>query len=156
MRIILKFKKHFGRPLPRRNGKQMTYNTEKRTELLNYLKSCNGRAMTVDEICGAILTDGRGRSTVYRLISRLVDEGSLRRISDGKTRRVTYQYIYSGSCAEHLHLKCKECGMLIHLDDVTSHILEKRIMKREGFMLDEGALLYGICERCASPRKENG
>ena len=134
----------------------MTYNTEKRTELLNYLKSCNGRAMTVDEICGAILTDGRGRSTVYRLISRLVDEGSLRRISDGKTRRVTYQYIYSGSCAEHLHLKCKECGMLIHLDDVTSHILEKRIMKREGFMLDEGALLYGICERCASPRKENG
>jgi len=134
----------------------MTYNTEKRTELLNYLKSCNGRAMTVDEICGAILKDGRGRSTVYRLISRLVDEGSLRRISDGKTRRVTYQYIYSGSCAEHLHLKCKECGMLIHLDDVTSHILEKRIMKSEGFALDEGALLYGICERCASTGKEIG
>ena len=134
----------------------MTYNTEKRTELLNYLKSCNGRAMTVDEICGTILKDGRGRSTVYRLISRLVDEGSLRRISDGKTRRVTYQYIYSGSCAEHLHLKCKECGMLIHLDDVTSHILEKRIMKSEGFALDEGALLYGICESCASTGKESG
>ena len=139
-----------------RSRKQMTYNTEKRTELLNYLKNCNGRAMTVDEICEAILKDGKGRSTVYRLISRLVDEGSLRRISDGKTRRVTYQYIYSGSCAEHLHLKCKSCGTLIHLDDVTSHILEKRIMKSEGFTLDEGALLYGICERCASARKENG
>ena len=131
----------------------MTYNTEKRAELLNFLKNCNGRAMTVEEICCAILKDGKGRSTVYRLISQLVDEGSLRRISDGKTRRVTYQYIYSGSCAEHLHLKCKNCGRLIHLDDVTSHILEKRILKSERFALDEGALLYGICESCTAPRK---
>ena len=133
----------------------MTYNTEKRTELLNYFKSCNGSAMTIDEICEAILKDGKGRSTVYRLISRLVDDGVIRRISDGKTRRVTYQYIHCGSCAEHLHLKCKSCGMLIHLDDVTSHILEKRIMKSEGFTLDEGALLYGICGKCSASGKEN-
>ena len=133
----------------------MTYNTEKRTELLNFLKSLGGQALTADEICNGILKDGRGRSTVYRLISRLVDEGSLRRISDGRTRRVTYQYIYSGSCAEHLHLKCKTCGRLIHLDDVTSHILEKRIMKSEGFVLDEGALLYGKCESCVFAGKED-
>lgn len=133
---------------------KMTYNTEKRTELLNFLKQQNGRALTVDEICDGILKDGRGKSTVYRLVSRLVDEGVLRRISDGRTRRVTYQYIYSGSCAEHLHLKCKSCGRLIHLDDVTSHILEKRIMKSEGFVLDDGALLYGRCESCAAPRKD--
>ena len=131
----------------------MTYNTEKRTELLNYLKTCNGRALTIDEICDEILKDGKGKSTVYRLVSRLVDEGSLRRISDGKTRRVTYQYIYNGSCAEHLHLKCKDCGRLIHLDDITSHILEKRIMKSEGFTLDAGALLYGICESCSYTAK---
>lgn len=127
----------------------MTYNTEKREELLNFLSQGEGQAYTVDEICAAILKDGRGKSTVYRLVSKLVDEGTLRRISDGKTRHVTYQYIHTGHCAEHFHLKCKECGRLIHLDDETSHMLENRILKTEGFALDDGALLYGRCESCA-------
>ena len=131
----------------------MIYNTEKRAELLDFLKKGGGQPYTALDICSAILKDGHGKSTVYRLISKLVDEGVLRRISDGKTRHVTYQYIHSGNCAEHLHLKCKECGRLIHLDDVTSHILEKRILKTEGFALDEGALLYGRCESCICSAK---
>ena len=126
----------------------MIYNTEKRAELLDFLKRGRGQAFSIEEICAAILNDGHGKSTVYRLISKLVDEGEVRRIADGKTRHVTYQYIHSGHCAEHLHLKCKECGKLIHLDGITSHILEKRILKSEGFALDEGALLYGRCESC--------
>ena len=126
----------------------MIYNTEKRSELLTFFKNGGGQAFTIEDICSAILKDGKGKSTVYRLVSKMVDDGELRRISDGKTRHVTYQYIHSGSCAEHLHLKCKECGKLIHLDCITSHILEKRILKSEGFALDEGALLYGRCESC--------
>ena len=126
----------------------MIYNTEKRAELLDFLKHGDGRAFTVEEICAAILQDGKGKSTVYRLISKLVDEGEVRRIADGKTRHVTYQYIHSGHCAEHLHLKCKECGKLIHLDGELSCALERRILKTEGFTLDGGALLYGRCEEC--------
>ena len=126
----------------------MIYNTEKRTELLDFLKQGKGQAFSIEEICQAILKDGRGKSTVYRLISKLVDEGEVRRIADGKTRHVTYQYIHSGHCAEHLHLKCKECGRLIHLDGELSFTLERRILKTEGFILDGGALLYGRCEKC--------
>ena len=132
----------------------MIYNTEKRSELIAFFENGSGQAYTIDEICRSILPDGQGKSTVYRLISRLVDEGKVRKISDAKTRHVTYQYLYTGRCAEHLHLKCKECGRLIHLDDVTSHILEKRIFKSEGFTLDVGALLYGVCDGCTYGRKE--
>ena len=127
----------------------MTYNTEKKTKLLEFLIAYSGQAFTAEEICERILDDGHGKSTVYRLISRLVEDGSIRRLSDGKTRRVTYQYLGCGGCTEHLHLKCKECGKLIHLDDMTSHILEKRILKSEGFTLDGGALIYGKCESCS-------
>jgi len=126
----------------------MIYNTEKRTELLEFLKLGGGRAFSIEEICRAILKDGHGKSTVYRLISKLVDEGAVRRIADGKNRHVTYQYIHSGHCAEHLHLKCKECGKLIHLDGDVSTTLEMSIRKTEGFVLDCGALLYGRCENC--------
>lgn len=134
----------------------MIYNTEKRTELLEFLKLGGGRAFSIEEICRAILKDGHGKSTVYRLISKLVDEGELRRISDGKTRRVTYQFIHTGHCSEHLHLKCKECGKLIHLDDEISHMLENRIMSAKGFALDDGALLYGKCESCIYSAKKGG
>ena len=128
----------------------MIYNTEKRSKLLDFLKRNYGCAFTAEQICSGILEGERGKSTVYRLISKLVDDGKIQRISDGKTRKVTYQYIGDGSCSEHLHLKCKDCGTLIHLDSITSHILETRILKSEGFTLDVGALIYGHCEACSS------
>ena len=126
----------------------MVYNTEKRTLLIEFLSKNSKNAYTAEEICHNILEGGRGKSTVYRLISRLVEEGILHRISDAKTRRITYQYIGSRGCAEHLHLKCTGCGKLIHLDDTTSHILERRIFKSEGFALDSGAMIFGKCEGC--------
>lgn len=126
----------------------MTYKTAKKEELLSFLSKSGGHAFTVEEICDAILEGGSGKSTVYRLISRLVDGGEVRRIADGKTRRVTYQYIGTGHCSEHLHLKCKECGRLFHLDGEISKTLEKRILKSNGFEIDDGALLYGKCKSC--------
>ena len=125
----------------------MTYNTEKRNKILNFFKR-DLLPHSIEEIATAILKDGKGKSTVYRLISKLVDEGVVQRITDPKSRRVTYQYIGRGECHEHLHLKCKECGKLIHLDEDTSESLEKRIKKIAGFEIDDGALLFGRCESC--------
>ena len=126
----------------------MTYNTEKRAEIIRLFKKCGGQAFSAEDIATAILNDGHGKSTVYRILSKLVDEGILRRISDGKTRHVTYQYVHIGTCSEHLHLKCKNCGSLIHLDEETSHKLGISILRSRGFTIDEGALLYGRCKNC--------
>lgn len=130
----------------------MTYKTEKRTEILSFLDGRENPA-TIEEICSSILTDGSGKSTVYRIVSKLVDEGAVRRIADAKTRRVTYQYISHGGCAEHLHLKCNVCGRLIHLDNQTSNQLGEEIFKTRGFSLEVGALLYGRCDRCIFSRE---
>ena len=126
----------------------MTYNTEKRTEILDFLSQNNGQAFSAEDICSAILKDGKGKSTVYRLISKLVEEGLLKRITDEKTRHVTYGYFRNSACSEHLHLKCKGCGKLIHLDEETTHSLGIKISNSLGFTIDEGALLYGRCELC--------
>ena len=126
----------------------MIYNTEKREEIINFLKENCGKAYSAEQICSAILKDGRGKSTVFRIISKLLDEGIIQRISDAKTRRVTYQYIHTGHCREHLHLKCKECGRLIHLSEEVSHVFGQKILSAEGFEIDVGALLYGKCDTC--------
>ena len=132
----------------------MTYNTEKREELIRFLSERRGKPCTIEEICSAILIDGKGKSTVYRLIAKLTEEGSVRKITDEKSRRTTYQYIRSGQCAEHFHLKCRECKTVFHLDGVTSRAFEKKLKILYGFTLDEGALLCGICNRCK--RAHNG
>lgn len=126
----------------------MVYNTEKRTAVINFLKQHHSQAFSIDEIALSLSPDGSAKSTYYRLVSRLVSDGVLRKISDANTRHTTYQYLDGEHCDEHLHLKCKECGKLIHLDSETSHLVEQRIMSAGGFAIDEGALLFGKCADC--------
>ena len=126
----------------------MTYNTEKRSALISFLENNSDGAFTIDEIADKLSPDGSGKSTYYRLISKLVEEGVIKRISDDKTRHTTYQYLGSSGCGEHLHLKCKECGKLIHLDHTTSHTVEETIKEIGGFSIDEGTILFGRCRGC--------
>ena len=126
----------------------MTYNTEKRIRIIAILKESEGRAYTIDELSAAVCPDGKGRSSVYRIVANLCRDGELRKITDAQSRHTTYQYLGSHECAEHLHLKCKGCGRLIHLDCETSHMLESKIMSANGFTIDDGAMLFGRCEDC--------
>ena len=106
----------------------MTYITGKRERIIELLNA-RGEPMTLEEICAELLPDGHGRSTVYRLVSSLTKEGALRRESDRATRRVTYEYI-KGECSEHLHLRCLDCGVLLHLDEASRRISGYSLRRR--------------------------
>ena len=128
----------------------MTYNTERRGKILSFLsKDCN-RAFTITEICDAILTDNKGKSTVYRIISELLESGMLKKIADEKTRLVKYQYLGKKNCTEHLHIMCKVCGKLVHLDREVSKGITSIISAHSSFSIDYSDILKGKCELCAS------
>ena len=133
----------------------MIYNTEKRSEITAFLSANRDRAFSLEQICEAVSPSGKGRSTVYRLVSRLCEEGSVRRMTEEHSRHVTYQYLGGGECAEHLHLKCRECGRMIHLDEGVSHALESQILASEHFVLDDGAVLFGRCADCGVEPKHH-
>ncbi len=126
----------------------MKYNTGKRAQIIRFLRINSSRSFTLEEISDEITTDGHGRSTVYRIVSELVSEGKLRRLSDGKTRHCTYQYIGDDECSSHLHLKCRDCGRLIHLEDEISHEFAAALLSLDGFTLDAGTMLFGKCKDC--------
>ena len=64
-----------------------------------------------------------------------------------------YQYVHAGDCSGHLHLKCTDCGRLIHLDEETGAVLQRSILSRHQFAVNEGeTVLFG---RCAPCRKDN-
>ena len=126
----------------------MIYNTEKKTKIYELLSTCRDKAFSVDEICQRVLSGEGGRSTVYRIISDMVKCGKVKKLTDEKTRHTTYQFL-GGECHEHLHLKCKDCGRLMHLDHETSHLLEEKILGTSGFSLDGGCIIFGRCGDCS-------
>lgn len=126
----------------------MTYHTKKREALLALLREHPSDALPLESIVEAIAPGGVGRSTVYRLLSELVESGTLKKIPDARGHHFSYQYIGTSACVDHLHLKCTVCGRLIHLDHETTELLERRLKRTSGFILDDTTLLYGTCAVC--------
>ena len=125
----------------------MSYNTEKRSELIGFFKSNPDKAFSLEEICDRLTKDGSGKSTLYRQTAKLVEDGLVSRIPLG-ARKFVYQYMDKQECAGHLHLKCLDCGKLVHLDSATSHALSEDVLRSQGFTIDGGCILYGKCHIC--------
>ena len=123
------------------------YQTKQMNVLLRFLKDNSDKHFTVYEITENICFGGLGKSTVYRLIGRLVDNGKVRRFLKNGTKQFVYQYV-DCNCS-HLHLKCVDCGKIIHLDTSVSEQLESKIFNESGFSIDGGnTMLYGKCKEC--------
>ena len=125
--------------------------TEQRRRLLDFLHENPGRQYKIVEIYEALSQKPgpSAKSTVYRLVKELVEEGRVRRFVNGNSRQFLYQLVDGDRCNYHLHLKCLGCGKLIHMDDKMSDLFQDKIRDINHFELDEKkTLLFGRCESC--------
>ena len=130
------------------------YATEQKKILLDFLTKNSHQAFSVDELMEGMRKsygDGiPGTSTIYRLMSKLVEEGTVRRFVKGHSRRFVYQIVGGKHCRSHLHLKCMECGKLLHLDERVSDALLSQIRVNNDFSVnEEETVLFGECSACA-------
>lgn len=131
-----------------KDGKNI-YRTSQREILLDFLRSHPDEEFSTEEITNALCGNAIGKSTVYRLISKLCDDGDILRTSvSGK--KVLYRYIdKTHACDEHFHLKCCECGKIIHLDCELMEELASHIAGEHGFKLDpRSTVINGVCADC--------
>lgn len=133
----------------------MHYRTAKREALIDFLRGAGDVAYTPEELCARLCPQGRGRSTLYRQIAALTEDGLLRRITD-EGGKVTYQYVGGERCDEHLHLKCRVCGAMTHLAGGTPLLLREHLLDETGFQLEEAAILFGLCRGCRLRRRRPG
>ena len=133
-----------------------TYKTAGRQRLLGFLESNPDRQFTVEELCEELdhLTAGENKtrkSTLYRHLSELCGEGTVRKYRSDTQSAYVYQYVGGGDCARHFHLKCVSCGGLTHLECTVSEELLSHISSHHGFSVDSGrSILSGLCGACAS------
>ena len=136
------------------------YKTKQMTEILTFLKSVQGRHVTVNEICDFFREKGIsiGTTTIYRQLEKMVKEGLVAKYVIDGSSSACFEYLgaeehcHKTSC---FHCKCEKCGKLIHLhcEDVVK--LEQHLMDRHGFRMDPcRTVFYGICEECRSVEDE--
>ena len=130
----------------------MRYNTAGRRKLIEFMSQSGDRPYTVEDIYSAMTEDGSsvGKSSLYRLLDGLCEEGILRKFRENEQSAATFQYVGSDAdCGQHLHLKCATCGRLIHLECAMSRELVSHILEDHGFRIDsKRSVLWGVCEDC--------
>lgn len=130
------------------------YQTEQKRILLAYMKAHSDQSFTIEELCKRMKEELElpvvpGKSTVYRLMPELVDEGLVKRFVKANSRKFLYQMVCGDHCDRHLHMRCSVCGKLYHMEDQESEELLLRVMKKHHFQIDEGkTVLFGQCENC--------
>lgn len=126
-----------------------TYRTEQKEALLNFLKENQDKELTIKEMTCALKSNSIGKSTIYRLINNLCNDGLVLRIIKDNSPTGAYQFL--GECSCHIHLKCISCGTLIHLDDSISNHLDVDLKKNCNFEIDKHqTMIVGRCKDCTT------
>lgn len=128
----------------------MSYVTKQGQLIKDFLENNSDRHFSADEVYFALRSGGEsiGKTTVYRQLERLADEGCVQKFSSGANGACCYQ-LASCACHNHYHLKCSECGTLLHvecdfLDRLSAHIYDDHKFTVDG----SKTVLYGLCEAC--------
>lgn len=131
------------------------YNTKQRDEIVEFFNKHRGTCFTAKELIknGEISV---GEATIYRTLSRLTEQGVLKRFTDGETG-ACYQLNESEECASHFHLKCEKCRKIIHMDCGFMTDMKRHIEGSHDFFVDIGkTVIYGLCGDCGRAEKEGG
>ena len=132
----------------------MSYETKQSKLVYEFLEKNPHKHFSAEDVYFALIKDGGhiGRTTVYRQLDRLVLENKARKFITGENDACCYQLL-GEECHNHYHLKCSNCGELIHtecdfLDKLASHIFADHKFTLDG----SKTVLYGTCSKCGGAK----
>jgi len=129
------------------------YSTKSRMMILEYLKQNISTTVSAASILEHLNSNGLdiNKSTVYRYLKKLCTDNLIIKYVDRESEVTVYQYIGENHhCSEHLHLQCKRCEKIIHLDCGFMEELKGHLAADHKFELQcEGNMLQGICSKCS-------
>lgn len=125
----------------------MNYNTQLRKLLSTFFAEQQDKHFTIDELQAVIIDVSK--SALYRNINQMVDDGFVRRFRESGSRKALYQYISNPECNHHFHLKCLECGQILHMNEADSGKLTELVNSQISFTMDTNkTMLFGYCNIC--------
>ena len=133
------------------------YNTRQRREMMQYLSGHGREHYSVDGFVEAMKQEGVavGKTTVYRFLESLAEQGKARKYLSAQGDVSFYQYLEDDSdCDAHFHLLCARCGELYHVECAYMGELTRHVFAAHGFEIDpRQTVLMGICGKCSGTGK---
>lgn len=131
----------------------VTYKTKQKQIIYEYLSSNSEKFHSCDEILEALKASGTPVSiaTLYRFLDSLVSSGDARKILDSSKKCASYQLVdKTMNCDGHMHLKCSQCGNLVHLGCEFMNSVGQHILEHHNFKVDNSkTMIYGLCGDCS-------
>lgn len=127
------------------------YNTAQKQQLIDFLAMHSDRDFTVEQIVEGLSESpmSPGKSTVYRLIGKLLESGEIRRFESPVSSSFVYQYSEKRpDCENHFHLKCVICGRLIHMECEQLSAVKEHILQEHDFIIGGEQVISGLCVAC--------
>lgn len=131
---------------------QKNYHTRCKDGIMLYLQNNADLSFSAYDIHEYMQTEGVqvNLTTIYRNLDKMTDSGTVMKFktSDGEGYR--YQYVKPHrNCQEHLHMQCRECGRIYHLECGFMDELSRHLYSHHGFSLEcGGSILIGLCAEC--------
>lgn len=129
-----------------------TYHTRQKEAILALLTDSRGEALSASELLARLTRSGSsiGRTTVYRLLSQLVDDGVVRAWRDASRGITLYELSVITDCAD---VRCRKCERIFHLHCQALAALQTSVHDHldasHGFLLDPVAPQFtGLCPEC--------
>jgi Fur family ferric uptake transcriptional regulator len=128
------------------------YKTRQRDQILRYFTEHRREHITAEALAEALRARNMrvGKSTIYRYLDILVQSGRLQRYVPDESAGACYQYVEDpGACAGHFHLRCTDCGEILHIENGLLPSVSQEIQSQYGFAVDpRKTVLYGRCATC--------
>lgn len=139
---------------------KINYKTKQREIILEYVLNNKDSHFTADDLMFYLKQAGSsiGKSTVYRHLDKLVSEDVVRKYYLEEGVPACFQFVnHEKSCKEHFHLKCTDCGQLIHVVCDELEGIANHISKHHHFQVNQKkTVLYGVCESCMQKTDHKG
>ena len=132
-----------------------SYHTQQRCALLAFLSAHADEQFTVEQLLAAMGDEAPGRSTVYRALDRLVEEGTVRRFAPGERRQRGLSGHGSGPLRRAPAPQVRGLRAADPSDEGVSDALQSDLLRAAGFTVDgRSTTIYGTCAACG--RKRDG
>lgn len=135
------------------------YKTKARERIIEYLQTNPEKRFTAKEVYDDLkeVVIGVNRTTVYRNLDRLCENGVLLRFKE--PNQDAWYYQYSGDhehCDRHIHAQCSECGKIFHLENEFVDEFEEKLHEMYGLDIDSmKTMIVGKCEECSEHKDED-
>ena len=125
------------------------YQTEQRKKLVSFFKEKCHQTFSALDVYEQLKSENISKSSVYRNLAMMEQEGILHKVSEKNRKEVLFQYAKLDSCQDVIHLKCETCHEVLHFDKHLSKMITNIARDNHFFNVNNHLMLYGECETCS-------